>query len=135
MRPIGTISALLLVVVLTAGLGAAGEAGAKAQKKENAKQRVISQVTLQSVGPNGISGRISGDQRACRRQRQVIVYRANSEPALPGREVVASTWTRDDGSWAVPGPQGPSQYLAVVGIKHAKGIVCSSATSNPLVWG
>jgi hypothetical protein len=134
MRPIATPSALFLVVVLALAFGASGDAGAKAKQK-HAKHRVTSQVALQSVGPNGITGRVSGGARACRRQRQVTVYRANSEPALPGADVVASTWTHGDGSWALPGPQVPSQYLAVVGIKRAQDIVCSSATSNPLVWG
>jgi len=134
MRLIATASALFLVVVLALAFGAAGDAGAKTKQK-HPKHRVISQVTLQSVGPNGITGRVSGGQRACWRGRQVNVYRANSEPALPGGDFVASTWTHGDGSWALPGPQVPSQYLAVVGIKRAKGIVCTSATSNPLVWG
>jgi hypothetical protein len=135
MRPIWTISAFFLVAVLAVAFGAAGDASANTKKTGHAKHRVISQVTLQSVGPDGITGRVSGNQRACRRQRQVTVYRANSEPALPGVDVVASTWTHGDGSWALPGPQDPSQYLAVVGVKRARGIVCSSATSNPLVWG
>jgi hypothetical protein len=134
MRPTGMTSAVLLVVVLALAFGATGDAGAKTKPK-HAKHRVTSQVTLQSVGPDGITGRVSGGERTCRGQRQVTVYRANSEPALPGADVVASTWTKADGSWALPGPQYPSQYLAVVGIKRAKGIVCSSATSNPLVWG
>src|SRR3954453_4172497 len=134
MGRIGTISALLLVVALAVGLGTAGDAGAKT-KTGHAKHRGTSQVTLQSVGPNRITGRVSGGQRVCRRQREVTVYRVNSGPSVPSSEFVASTWTQGDGSWVVPGPMFPSQFFAVVEAKRANRVVCGSATSNPLVWG
>jgi hypothetical protein len=135
MRPIGTINALLLVVVLAVGLGAAGDAGAKTQKKGDAKHRVTSQATVQAVGPDGVAGRVSGADKACRAQRHVTVYRVNSGPSVPSSEFVASTWTHGDGSWAVPGPMYPSEFFAVVDPKSHKRVVCSPATSNSLLWG
>jgi hypothetical protein len=131
MRPIGRISVLCLALVLVVSLGVTAEAIAKKTKKT----REASQVTVQAVGPNGVTGRVSGAQKTCRAQRQVTLYRVNSGPSFPSSEFVASTWTHGDGSWTVPGPMYPSEFFAVVGAKSAKRVVCGSAVSNSLLWG
>jgi hypothetical protein len=130
MRPIRRISALCLPLVLVVSLGVTAEAIAK-----KTKTREASQVTVQAVGPNGVTGRVSGVQKTCRAQRQVTLYRVNSGPSFPSSEFVASTWTHGDGSWTVPGPMYPSEFFAVVGAKSAKRVVCGSAVSNSLLWG
>jgi hypothetical protein len=110
--------------------------GAGAKKGHAAKKpRVGSEAVLDSVGPDGITGRVSSAQGACRAQRHVTVYRVNTGASIPSGEFVAATWTHGDGSWSVPGPMYPSQFYAVVDSKSAKRVVCESATSNSLVWG
>jgi hypothetical protein len=133
MRRIGSIIALFLALAAVFSLGVV--AGADAKKKGRAKVRKSSQVTLQAVGPDGLAGRVSGTEKACRAQRQVSVYRVNSTAAIPSAEFVAATWTHGDGSWSVPGPMYPSEFFAVIATKKAKRLVCSSASSNHLVWG
>jgi hypothetical protein len=133
MRSIGRIGVVGLVLLLTACVGLSGVAAAK--KKHRAKARVTSQVTVQAVGPDGIAGRVSGGAGACRVQRHVTVYRVNSGPSVPSSEFVASTWSRGDGSWAIPGPMYPSEFFAVVDSRSAKRVICSPATSNSLLWG
>jgi hypothetical protein len=127
------IGAFCLAGVLGLALGGAGDATAK--KKHRAKTHETTQVTVQTVGPDGITGRIDGSDKACRAQRQITVYRVNSGPSVPSGEFVASTWTHGDGSWSVPGPMFPSEFFAVVDAKSAKRVVCSAATSNFLLWG
>jgi hypothetical protein len=131
MRSIGRIGVLCLAVAVSLGLAA--DAGAS--KKGRAKSHVTSQVTVEAVGPDGVIGRVSGSQQACRAQRQVTLYRVDSPGSVPNNEFVASTWTHGDGSWEVPGPLFPSEFFAVVGAKKSKQVVCSSATSNHLLWG
>ena len=128
MSSTGKISATFLALVLALGLGMAADAAAK-------KSRVSSEITLQSVGPDGAAGRVSSSHKACRTQRQVSFYRVNSGPSVPSSEPVASTWTRGDGSWTVPGPLYTSQFFAVVQRKSARGVTCLSAVSNARDWG
>jgi hypothetical protein len=135
MRRIGTIAALCLALAAMVALGAVAGADAKTKKKHRAKVHETSQLMLQAVGPDGLSGRVSGSDKTCRAQRHVTVYRVNSGPSVPSSEFVGSTWTHGDGSWAIPGPMFPSQFFAVVEAKSAKRIVCSSSTSNALLWG
>jgi hypothetical protein len=132
MRRIGTTVALFLALAVVFGLGAV--AGADAKQKGHAKVRKSSQVTLQAVGPDGLAGRVSGTEKACRAQRQVTVYRVDSPESMTS-EFVAATWTHGDGSWSVPGPMYPSEFFAVIGTKKARGVVCSGASSNHQVWG
>ena len=131
MRSLGRIGVLCLALALAASLGLASVASAKKHKK----RQVGTQAVVQSVGPDGIHGRVSGKTKACRSQRHVTVYRVNSGPSVPSSEFVASTWTRGDGSWTIPGPMYPSQFFAVVDSKSAKRVHCSAATSNSQVWG
>jgi hypothetical protein len=121
-----------VAVVAAAVLLGPGAGGASARAK---KARVGSQVNLQAVGPDGIAGRVAGKRGACRTQRHVNVYRVNSESSIRSGEFYASTWTRGDGSFSIPGPVDPSGYYAVVDRKSAKRVVCSAATSNSQVWG
>jgi hypothetical protein len=127
MRSIGKIVVLSLAVSLAVSLGIASNAAAK-------KSHLSSQVTVDAVGPEGAAGHVSSG-KGCRAQRQVTLYRVNSTASIPTSEFVASTWTRGDGSWSVPGPLYPSQFFAVVQGKSAKRAVCESATSNAPVWG
>src|SRR3954454_8389416 len=128
MRSIVKTIAICLAAGLLLGLGAA-PASAK-------KSRVGSRVTLQSVGPDGVQGRVAGKSRVCRAQRHITVYRVNSGPGVPSGEFVGTAWTHGDGSWKIPGPIYPSQFYAVADRKRAGSIVCSAATSdNAPVWG
>jgi hypothetical protein len=132
MRSLGRIGVLCLALALAVTLGLASVATAKKHRK---KRQVGTQAVVQAVGPDGIHGNVSGNTKACRSQRHVNVYRVNSGPSVPSSEFVASTWTRGDGSWAIPGPMYPSEFFAVVDSKRAKRVVCSAATSNSLPWG
>jgi hypothetical protein len=132
MRSLGRIGVLCLALALAVTLGLASVATAKKHRK---KRQVGTQAVVQAVGPDGIHGNVSGNTKACRSQRHVKVYRVNSGPSVPSSEFVASTWTRGDGSWAIPGPMYPSEFFAVVDSKRAKRVVCSAATSNSLPWG
>jgi hypothetical protein len=132
MRSLGRIGVLCLALALAVTLGLASVATAKKHRK---KRPVGTQAVVQAVGPDGIHGNVSGNTKACRSQRHVNVYRVNSGPSVPSSEFVASTWTRGDGSWAIPGPMYPSEFFAVVDSKRAKRVVCSAATSNSLPWG
>ena len=132
MRSIGRFVVLCLALTVLGGLTVAADAGAKKTKK---KSHESSQITVQSVGPDGINGQVSGSAKACRSQRHVTVWRVNSGQSVPSAEFVTSTWTRGDGSWVIPGPMYPSEFFAVVDRKSAKRVVCSSATSNALHWG
>jgi hypothetical protein len=129
MRSTGKIGAIFLALVLTLGLGTAGAAAS------TKKSRVSSEVSLQSVGPDGAGGQVSSSRKVCRAQRQVSFYRVNSGTSVPSSEPVASTWTRGDGSWTVPGPLYTSQFFAVVQRKSAKSVTCLSAVSNARYWG
>jgi hypothetical protein len=131
MRSIGRIGVLCLALALAVGLGSVSGAAAKKAKKAH----VATQATVTAVGPDGVTGLVSGSHKACRAQRHVTLYRVDSVGSVPNNEFVASTWTRGDGSWAVPGPLFPSEFFAVVDSKRAKRVVCSSATSNHLAWG
>jgi hypothetical protein len=135
MRSIGRVIVLCIALTLATGVGLTADAAAKTKKKHRAKVHETSEIALQTVGPDGITGRVSGNAKACRAQRQVTVYRVNSGPSVPSGEFVGSTWTRGDGSWAIPGPMYPSEFFAVVDTKRVKRVACSAATSNSLLWG
>jgi hypothetical protein len=128
MRSTGKIGVAFVTLVLALGLGMAADAVAK-------KSRVSSEISLQSVGPDGAGGQVTSSRKACRAQRQVSFYRVNSGSSIPSSEPVASTWTRGDGSWVVPGPLYTSQFFAVVQRKSARGVTCLSAVSNARYWG
>ena len=110
-------------------------AGAAANERNHQKRHQSSAIALLSVGPDAVTGHVSSDEKPCRVQRQVTISRPNTESSVPSGELVARTWTRGDGSWAVPGPLFPSEFFAVAEQKSAKGIVCDPVTSNTLVWG
>jgi hypothetical protein len=137
MRSVGRICALCLVLALAVGLGLASAAGAKKTKKAH----FGSQLTLQVAGVDGFSGQVSAKAKVCRAQRQVAVYRVNSGPSVTSYEFVTSTWTHGDGSWTLPGPQYPGQYMAQVDTKtvpkttHARAVICRSAYSNGATFG
>jgi hypothetical protein len=132
MPRIGKIALLCLAAAAVVSLGMVSGADAKKTAK---RARIGSEVTLQSVGPDRVAGRVSAGEKTCRAQRQIYVYRVDSPGSVPNSEFVASTFTRGDGSWDVPGPMYPSEFFAVAGPKKAKHSVCASATSNHLVWG
>jgi hypothetical protein len=134
MRPIGTLSTLFLVAVLAVS-SAADAAAKKTGRAKSHQSHASSQVIVQAVGPEGVTGRVSVSRKACRTQRQVTVYRVNSGPSVPSSEFVGSTWTHGDGSWALPGPLYPSEFFAVVSPRTAKRVVCGPATGNSLHWG
>jgi hypothetical protein len=112
-------------------LGIATGAGAKTRTKTHRS----SAIAVESVGPDTANGRVSSDERACRARRQVSLYRVNTGQSVPSGEFVATTYTRGDGSWSVPGPLYPSEFYAVAERKAARGVVCEPATSNSLTWG
>jgi hypothetical protein len=127
------VLAVALVAVLALGLTVGADAKPRAH--------VGSSVTLESAGPDGLSGKVSAGGKGCRAQRQVAIYRVNSGASVPSSEFLTSTWTRGDGSWALTGPQYPGQYWAEVQRKtvpKAKGgraLICRSAVSGGATWG
>src|SRR3954453_11305266 len=120
MPSVGRTSLLCLLLALGMILGVATGAGAKTRTKTHTS----STAAVESVGPDAVNGRVSSDERACRVQRQVSLYRVNSGPGVPSGEFVATTYTRGDGSWSVPGPLYPSEFYAVAERKTARGVVC-----------
>jgi hypothetical protein len=134
MGPAGRIAAVFLVVVATACLGVATTAGAK--KKHHKKQTFSSSITLDAASATGISGRVSAKGKSCTGQRQVGLYKVNSQDSLPTNEYVTSTWTKGDGSWSFPTPQYPGLYFAEVSTKTIPknrrhgAVVCRFAVSN-----
>jgi hypothetical protein len=126
MQQIGKTIVLCLAFTLAVSVGVAS-AGAK-------KSRVGTAATLDAVGPDGAAGHTSSG-KGCRTQREVTLYRINTTASVPSSEYVATTWTRGDGSWSVPGPLYTSQFFAVVQGKSAKRAVCERATSNSRAWG
>jgi|SRR5690349_10987262 len=134
MRSIRKITAVVLSVAAAASFTVATQATAK--KKTHKKQHVSSRIALQVAGVDGISGRVSAHSKACRSQRQVLLYRVNSQASVPTNEFIASTRTRGDGSWTFPAPQSPSLYFAEVSKqtipktrKHGP-VICRFAVSN-----
>jgi len=136
MRSMLTIAVLAVSLTAVFVLGATVGADAKPRKAH-----VGSSITVGSVGPDGIEGRVSGKGKVCRAQRQVSIYRVNSGPSVPSSDLVSSVWTHGNGSWELPSPVYPGQYYAVVGKKTAvvrkqgRRVVCSPATSNAPLWG
>jgi hypothetical protein len=134
MRRIGKIVVLCLALGVVASLGVVS--GADAKKGRSAKRtRLSSGITLQSVGPDRVTGHVAASEKACRAQRQIYLYRVDTTGSVPHSEFVATTISHGDGSWEVPGPLYPSEFFAVAGPGKTKQVVCSSATSNHLVWG
>jgi hypothetical protein len=134
MPSVGRVTLLCLVLALGMILGVATDAGAKTKRKIHPRS-ASSAVGLESVEPDAANGRVSSDERACRAGRQVTLYRVNSGASVASGEFVATTYTRGDGSWTVPGPLFPSEFYAIAERKTARGVVCEPATSNSLRWG
>ena len=134
MGSLGRVVALVLVVVAAAGLGMASAAGAK--KKHHKKQTIGSAISLDAASTTGISGHVTAKGKTCTAQRQIGLYRVNSQGSLPTSEYVTSTWTKGDGSWAFPNPQYPGLYFAEVSTKTVPknrrhgAVVCRFAVSN-----
>lgn len=131
---VAKIAVLLLVLASVVSLGVVSGANAK-KGRATKRAQLSSEVTVQSVGPDGGTGRVSAGEKACRAQRQIYLYRVDSTGSVPNSEFVAATVTHGDGSWEVPGPLYPSEFFAVVGPRKTKQVVCLSATSNHLAWG
>jgi hypothetical protein len=126
------IGVLCLAVVLAFALST-GIAGAKKRHKKDAKV-VSSQVTLESVGPDGANGIVSSPRSDCLVDRTVTLYMVGSEGSLRTADPVAATRTRRDGSWTAALFAGhalyPGDYYAVVDAKRSSGIACATATSG-----
>ena len=128
MRLLRSPIALMIAATFAVTLLFAPTAGAR-------RAAVRSSVTLQAVGADGATGRVSSARRECRSQRRVDFYRVNSEESVPSNEPVGFTWTHGDGSWSIAPPLYPSEFVAVVAAKKTKRMACSAATSNSLDWG
>lgn len=134
MRTITKITAACLALVIAAGLGLAVDAGAK---KKGKKKHVATHIALQTVGADGITGRVKAKVKACRSQRVVTLYRVNSGPSVPSSDPVTTTYTRGKGTWSLPSPQSPGQYFAQVKKKtlpkkkkKGRAVICKGASSN-----
>src|SRR5215207_3890963 len=86
MGSIDRIGVLCLAVALAVGLAPAATAA-----KKSKKSRVTTHAIVQSVGPDGVTGRVLGNRAACRAQREVTLFRVNSGPSVPSGEFVAVT--------------------------------------------
>jgi hypothetical protein len=96
---------------------------------------VGSSVSLDTVGADGAVGHVSSARGECRSQRRVSFYRVNSEQSVPSTEPAGVTWTGGDGSWSIPPPLYPSEFIAMLEVKKTKRTHCTPATSNSLSWG
>jgi hypothetical protein len=133
MSGISKLRILCLVAVIA--LGTIGAAQAEAKK---ARIAVGSGITLESLSPNGASGFVSSARQACLGQRTVILYREESWTSIPTSGPWATTRTRADGSWVVPGPLPQGSFYAVVGPqqvekKHVR-LTCEDATTSGEKW-
>jgi hypothetical protein len=126
-----------LVLTLTLVASGVGDAGARKHKKRlRSVIPVSSQISLDAVSGDGASGFVSSDRSACLGDRLVTLYQENSGPSVPSSFPVATTRTRDDGSWTaassavVGGWLYPGQYWADVQPKQTKRFSCHYAASN-----
>jgi hypothetical protein len=98
-----------------------------------ARKQVATTATLESVSADGVSGRVSTPQAACRRQRTVTVYMRNSDSPTTA-VLFGSTTTAGDGSWSVGRWAYPGEYYAVVAARAPRHFACVTATSNSVTW-
>jgi hypothetical protein len=127
MRRLRSRTAVLIVATFAVGSLFAPTAGAH-------RAAVQTSVSLQTVGPDGATGRVTSPRKECRSQRRVDFYRVNSEQSVPSKEPAGFTWTKGDGSWSIPPPLYTSKFVALVAAKKTKRAVCAAATSNSLGW-
>ena len=116
--------ALLAVVVMTAA------ADARPKMRSHFTQRVASKITVESVNQDGARGVVSSVKAGCRAERTVFLYREESWTSVPTSGVWATTRTRPDGSWVVPGPLPQGVFYAVVQPNRNGKLACGDDTSG-----
>jgi len=119
-----TIGVLCLALVLGIGLGAGSASG-------KTKKRPPSQITLDSVTPDGAHGRVSSARGACVGDRTVTLYQEATWTTNQTSVPVATTHTSPSGAWSIDRATYPGLYYATVGPKRIKTTVCRDAGSNP----
>jgi hypothetical protein len=129
MPPKAKIVALAMAAAVAVSVIGVSRADAK-----KARVAAASNITLESLSPNGASGSVSSTHQACLGQRTVTLYREESWTSIPTSGPWATTRTRADGSWVVPGPLPQGSFYAVVGPqqvekKHVR-LTCEDATSG-----
>jgi hypothetical protein len=122
------IKMTVVLCALVAGVLLSTMAGDAAARKP-----VGTTATLGSVSADGVSGRVSSPQAACRRQRTVTVYMRNSD-SPPTAVPFGSTITAGDGSWSIGRWAYPGEYYAVVAARTPRHYACATATSNSKTW-
>jgi hypothetical protein len=126
MPPIRKTAALSALIggLLLAGMS--GEASA-------ARKQVDSTVNLDALSADGVAGKVSSSQAACRAKRTVTVYMVNT--SSPSTTVpFGAAITSGDGSWSIQDWAYPGEYFAVVADRTTRHFVCETATSNPKTW-
>ena len=109
-------------------MGMSGEASA-------ARKQVGSAATIEALSADGIAGRVSTPQAACRAKRAVTVYMVNSTNSSNTTTVpVGTAITSGDGTWSIQEWAYPGEYFAVVADRKTRHFVCRGSTSNSQVW-
>jgi hypothetical protein len=92
-----------------------------------APERVKTRVKLTSVGPEGLTGKVSSKAARCRKHRRVAVFYDSAR--YPER--IGKTWTDADGHFALAAPPATGLYHAHVTKKRAGShLTCRTATSE-----
>jgi hypothetical protein len=117
--------ALLAVLLVTT----AADARVKKARGEFT-QRVSSKITVESVNQDGARGIVSSDKAGCRAERTVFLYREESWTSVPTSGVWATTRTKPDGSWVVPGPLPQGVFYAVVQSNRNGKLACGDDSSG-----
>jgi hypothetical protein len=113
------ISALLLV-----GMSA---------KANAARKQVSATAAIEALSADGIAGRVSTPQDACRAKRNVTVYMVNSgspSTTLPYGTAITS----GDGTWSIRDWAYPGEYFAVITGRTTRHFLCRPATSDHRTW-
>ena len=98
-----------------------------------ARKQVGSTAAIEALSADGVAGRVSSAQAACRAKRTVSVYMVNT--ADPASSVPFGTAiTSGDGTWSIQEWAYPGEYFAVVPDRKTRHFVCRGATSNSQVW-
>jgi hypothetical protein len=137
MRSKVTVGVFCLALAVVFALGVASGADAKKKHKRPAKL-VGTEITLESVGPDGAEGVVSSPRAECLGDRTVRLYMKESEGTFTTWGLVASGQTRADGSWSAAQYAGHTlytgEYHAVVEQERAGRLLCRDAVSNERSW-
>jgi hypothetical protein len=128
-----TVGVFCLALAVVFALGVTSGADAK-KKHRRAIKAVGTQITLESVGPDGAEGVVSSTRAECVGDRTVRLYMKESEGTFTTWGLAASAQTRSNGSWSAALYPGHTlytgEYHAVVEQERNGRLLCRDAVSN-----